>query len=208
MMADDLLRVNHQVGPVMLADDLLGSDYEVPNILFFVGISPQKYDMDTIFTSRLLESIEPDVTPEPEQASTFDRMPEYFETLETWPTSTNLRCGACSRTYKTRPAAVVTQIYNMGTQSATRMRVRVLTCSFDCAVWFIDTRYASDRRRWKELHGMLRVLYTKMTGLIAIELNKAPDPLEQDLYGGPLSLTTFIKRLRHVLPEMAPRVAA
>ena len=179
-------------------------DYETPNILFFTGISLQKYDIDIMWTKRLLESLqEPAETVAldvAEQPSSFDKAPEYFTTLDEWPRSTNLRCGSCSRNYKSRPAAVITHVYNTGNQIATKMRVLALMCSFDCAVRFINTRFRADRRRWEELHKMLRLLYHKMTGMIAVELNEAPDILDIAYCGGNLSINDFIKRLKHVLP--------
>jgi hypothetical protein len=186
-------------------------DYDEPNILFFRGISPEKYDIDTMWTSRLLESIDEDdceisaVELANEYATQdFDKIPEYFETLDQWPKRINIRCGSCSRNFKTRPAAVVTNVHNVGTQFATKMRTPIITCSFDCSVHFINVRFKGDRREWEEMHRMLRQLYFRMTGVLAVELHEAPDMLDMVQWGGRLTVDSFIKQLHHILPECAP----
>jgi hypothetical protein len=177
---------------------------ETPRILFFKGIFPVKYDVDAIFTSRVMEHLyasegkasEYDLASS--EVNTADKVPEYFTGIDEWPTRTNNKCWHCSRNYKTRPTTTVTNVENIGTMIATRMKIEGLMCSFDCAVAYIDLK-APNKKVREERQRMLLLLYKKMTGLSAVSLNKADPPTCMVQYGGNVSPDDYIKKLKHIL---------
>ena len=81
-------------------------EYEAPNILTFKGIFPDKYDINTLFTNKIMDSLlipTDGATNETEEFEEFDKIPSKFTTVDAWPKKTNLKCWRCNRKFKTIP---------------------------------------------------------------------------------------------------------
>lgn len=160
------------------------TEYDEPNILFFKGVFPEKYDFDTMFTNKIMESVRMDDTTydyeQDEQLpmfTPFDKMPTEFTTIADWPKTVNINCWWCNRKQKCSPKFIPKKI-DVGTGNMTPHG------SFDtffCAAAYIDV-YIDDRER-QEKQRMLKILYKKMTGLHVIYIPRAPSPFDMIQYG-------------------------
>ena len=152
------------------------SDYEMPNIPFFKGVFPEKYDIDTIFTAQIMDSLRMESDEqETEFLKVYDKVPTEFTTIDKWPTSTNLECWRCRRTFKGVPAAVAISCANEGSTPAAKINTRGIMCSFFCAASYIDLHFPIIKVNW-EKHEMLKILYKKMTGVSIEFIPRSPEP--------------------------------
>lgn len=158
-------------------------DYDEPNILFFLGVFPEKYDIDTLFTNKIMDSLrisEPSETNINEEISTYtmyDKIPITFSTIDIWPSSTNIKCWWCNRTFKCIPKFIPISISNNGD-----MTTHGNFCSFFCAAIHIDI-FINPNIRW-ERHQMLKILYKKISGMYVEYIPRAPPPFTMLQYGG------------------------
>lgn len=158
-------------------------DYDEPNILFFLGVFPEKYDIDKLFTNKIMDSLrisEGSETCMNEEINTYtmyDKIPMTFSTVDLWPSSTNIQCWWCNRTFKCVPIFIPIDISNNG-----NMVPHGNFCSFFCAAVHIDT-FINPKVRW-ERHQMLKMLHKKITGMYVEYIPRAPVPFTMLQYGG------------------------
>jgi hypothetical protein len=171
------------------------TEYDEPNILFFQGVFPDKYDIDTMFTNKIMDSlrisgsVESNINDEINAYTMFDKIPAVFLTMDTWPASTNIQCWWHSGTFKCPPIFIPINISSNGD-----MTPYGNFCSFPCAAAHIDTFMPIKVRR--ERHRMLKILHEKMTGLCIEYIHRAPVPFTMLQYGGGTdSGDTFVKKL-------------
>ena len=177
-------------------------EYNEPNILFFRGVFPEKYDIDAMFTNKIMDSLrisEGDDVDLKEEITTyllFDKIPMLFSNVDTWPVSTNILCWWHHNTFKNAPIFIPIHISNNGD-----MTPHGNFCSFFCAAAFIDT-FIDPKVRW-ERHQMLKILYKKMTGFYVEYIPRASVPFNMLQYGcGSDSGDTFVKKLTTLCQSM------
>jgi hypothetical protein len=173
------------------------AEYSTPNILFFKGVFPEKYDIDTIFTNQIMDSLristEGDMK-EVDDLQVFDKIPSKFTTMDDWPKSTNLKCWWCHRNFKSIPVFVPINISNKGATPATEITVHGNMCHFSCASAYIDMYFSERSIKW-ERHEMLKILYKKMTGQLIEYIPRTPLPFRMMQYGGNDTANTFSKKI-------------
>lgn len=159
------------------------TEYDEPNILFFRGVFPEKYDIESMFTHKIMDSlritegIEVDLADEIRTYTMFDKIPRVFSTIDTWPKSTNIQCWWCNRVFKEMPKFIPSGIVNNGD-----MATYGNFCSFFCAAVHIDV-FLDPKIRW-ERHQMLKILHVKMTGMHVDYIPRSPVPFTMLQYGG------------------------
>lgn len=173
------------------------AEYNTPNILFFKGIFPDKYDIDAIFTNQIMDSLristEGDMK-EVDDLQVFDKIPSKFTTMENWPKSTNLKCWWCHKNFKSIPVFVPINISNKGATPATEITVHGNMCHFFCASAYIDMFFHERSVKW-ERHEMLKILYKKMTGQSIEYIPRTPLPYCMVQYGGNDTVNAFNKKI-------------
>jgi len=151
-------------------------DNEEPNILFFRGVIPEKYDIETLFTNKIMDELNMDLSEPGYDSFVQDSIPPLFIDMEQWPKTTNVTCWWCHRKFKEFPVFVPSSISLTGI-----MVPHGCFCTFHCAAAYIDI-FVELKYRW-EKHKMLLVLYHKMTGKKIEYINKAPRPYNMIQYG-------------------------
>lgn len=184
-------------------DDLLPTWEDEPNVLFFSGVFPARYDFDTLFTNQLMDSLRESefgdtfVNDVPEA---FDKIPDRFISAESWPRTTNLRCRQCTRLFKTRPLTMITHINNEG-NTITDMRTDKCTyCSGDCVATHINTHVLDEKTRWTR-HKMFSMFYRKLTGIRIDAFPMTSTPGDLEIFGGSMSMDDHIKSLKFIVPS-------
>jgi hypothetical protein len=184
-------------------DDLLPTWEDEPNVLFFSGVFPARYDFDTLFTNQLMASLqesEYNDRVECDVPEVFDKIPDRFTSAEVWPKTTNLKCRQCTRLFKTRPLTMIVNIENEG-HIITGMRTnKTAYCSGDCVTTFINNHVLDEKTRWSR-HKMFTMFYRKLTGVRvdAFPMTNTPDQLE--IFGGDITMDDHIKSLRFIVPS-------
>lgn len=172
------------------------AEYHAPNILFFKGIFPDKYDIDAIFTNQIMDSLRISTkcnTDDVDNLQVFDKIPPKFTTIEAWPKTTNLKCWWCHRNFKSVPVFVPIDASNKGAIPATEITVHGIMCNFFCAAAYID--YFCERNVKWERHEMLKILYKKMTGQRIEYIPRAPLPFSMVQYGGSTTTNAYNKKI-------------
>jgi hypothetical protein len=183
-------------------DDLLPTWEDEPCVLFFNGVFPARYDFDTLFTNRLMESIrdsEYNETVE-DTPTAFDKVPEKFISAETWPRTTNLRCRQCTRLFKTRPLTQIIHISNEGSVIVDMRTDKNAYCSADCITTQINNHVLDERTRWSR-HKMFSIFYRKLTGIRIDAFPMTNTPSDLQIFGGDVSQDDHIKSLKFIVPS-------
>lgn len=183
-------------------DDLGLSWDEEPDVLFFSGVFPVRYDFDQIFTNQLMDSLR-----ESEYCDNNSSMPEEFDKIsdrfvssDTWPRTTNLRCRQCTRLFKSRPLTMITHINNEG-HTITDMRTdRCAYCSGDCVATYINNHVLDEKTRWSR-HKMFSMFYRKLTGIRIDSFPMTNTPSELEIFGGDVTMDDHIKSLKFIVPS-------
>jgi hypothetical protein len=158
------------------------TEYDEPNIMFFQGVFPEKYDLDTMFTNRIMDSLRvTDVgTVDNCEVSTFNtysKIPLQFTTVDAWPKSTNIKCWWCTQSFKTIPLFIPSYIATNGD-----MVPEGNFCTWNCSAAHIDV-FADSKSKW-ERHEMLKILHKKITGIPVEYIPRSPLPFTMLQYGG------------------------
>jgi hypothetical protein len=151
-------------------------DDDEPNILFFRGVIPEKYDIETLFTNKIMDELNMDKVDTGYEEFAQDTIPPTFTDMDNWPKMCNITCWWCHRKFKDPAVFVPSSIALTGT-----MTPHGCFCSFPCAASYIDT-FIEIKFRW-EKHKMLLILYNKMTGKNIDFIHKAPRPYNMIQYG-------------------------
>ena len=183
-------------------DDLLPTWEDEPCVLFFSGVFPARYDFDTLFTNRLMESIRDSEYNESTDDApvVFDKIPEKFISAETWPRTTNLRCRQCTRLFKTRPLTQIIHISNEASVIIDMRSDRNAYCSSDCVETYIDNHVLDERTRWARKK-MYSIFYRKLTGIKIDAFPSTHTPSELEIFGGSISMDYHIKSLKFIVPS-------
>lgn len=142
----------------------------VQNILIIEGIKQESL-FETI-SQKFANSLEED------NKIVFDRLPQRFESVKTWPKTCNLRCNYDGFEFSTPPVFVPLTINRDGT-----MDVHKCFCSFPCAMNYIENNELYTNSKW-ELTYNLYELYKKFHGQRPKFILPASDKDVIEEYGG------------------------
>jgi hypothetical protein len=182
------------------------TEYEEPNIMFFQGVFPEKYDLDTMFTNRIMDSLRvsnpacENIDVENTVEKTFSKIPLKFTTIDEWPKSTNIKCWWCTQSFKTVPLFIPSYIATNGD-----MVPEGNICTFNCGAAYIDV-FVDAKCRW-ERHEMLKILHHKITGISVKHIPPSPLPFTMVQYGGGNdSSDTYTKKIATLTLSMTKDV--
>lgn len=166
-----------------------------PNILFLKGVYMRDCkDVNDIMGDRLAEMVAGNVTDESgyQTNQTYNKIPQSFTDINTWPTHTNLLCFECSCPF-TWPAVFIPEAINpCGVHRGVYKPIKPIGnfCSFICANMHIDKIY-SKQDRW-EKRELLKLLHTIMSGgKVILDIDKGVKYTEMEQYGGTMTVADF-----------------
>lgn len=191
----------------------------VPKVLFIKGIFKKDCLSDDIFEKKILENsnitqltmdcttIQPTIdNPFGQDDNTtffvnYKKLPSVFETIDTWPKTSNLLCWNCSRKFKTIPVFIPKVIEpiilknkidrDKLTNKCFSISVHGVFCLFACAVQYVETHDYSISDK-VEITNKLRLLYKLFySGTKVPDFNNYPSPLRMKQYGGNLTIEEY-----------------
>jgi hypothetical protein len=164
--------------------------YKVPNILSLSGITLQDYiSFEDAADERLLENDKINN----EDICMYNKIPNIFTGLSTWPVSTNLLCWSCGFKFDTVPKFIPTYIREIN--DITEVGVMGNMCSFNCAELWILTHTHNREERFK-LQNNLCYLYFLFTGKRIASIKPALCKTNLLQYGGTMNEETFLKNTK------------
>jgi hypothetical protein len=147
-----------------------------PNILFFKGVIPEDYDIETLFTNKILEQLNINEFEEEYELRTNDKIPPLFIDMVQWPKTLQILCWWCHRRFNSVPVFIPLSIVDNG-----NIVPHGCFCSFQCAAAHIDI-FSERKIRWEQ-HSMLKMLHLRMTGSTIDYIYRAPHPFNMIQYG-------------------------
>jgi hypothetical protein len=165
----------------------------VSTILFLEGVYKRdcRTTMDDVHEDRLR------INTASHEARRFDKIPLLFTSLDRWPTSTNILCWWCRRSFRGRPWFVPKSVEPNVVQPDDHRQV-VMTpegnfCTAHCAAAYINATYIGSDRYNR--HSMLKYLYRIIYGKNTVEITPSPSPYEMAIYGGNLSEVEYSTKI-------------
>lgn len=166
-------------------------DSNTPSILVLKGVTFSDIpSVDDIFDrcndERIAEYTQMDDHPETSSRSgKYEKIPSYFEGIESWPKHTNIRCWSCTRIFDGIPVFVPTNI-----RSEDGIKPRIKTegnfCTFGCASTYI--RNYCTGNKWQKLNNLC-TLYTLFNpGCKITSIPSNPTYIDIEEYGGDYTL--------------------
>lgn len=172
----------------MKPSELLAMDidnYEPPNVLFLKGCFLRDCDsVEDLFDQKLLSADIQEPAFYEIKNIEYDKIPNKFVSLESWPTVTNLKCWNCGNTFTSRPIFIPLVIESNG-----HMDPHGNFCSWGCGGLYINLHYDTDDR-W-EKHAMLRALYKVFTKKTIHEIIPALCKTSMIQYGGKKTIKEY-----------------
>jgi len=167
-------------------------------VLFLQGVYKKDCkNMEDIFQDRLMSEINT------RQIKIYDKIPNIFTGLDSWPKRTNLKCWYCDRTFKNRPwfepqSIEPRSIGNIGKiipysellKSVNKKSVSIIPrgvfCTCNCVRAYINT-YTKDISYKHDKVAMLLYVYEIFTSKKIPDIQASPEKVEMVQYGGNLS---------------------
>ena len=177
--------------------------YKPPHILRLVGITLNDHvTIEDVADDRLLEQL-----PECSETSVgiyetdmpFDKIPPTFTGLEDWPLHTNLRCWNCNFTFDDRPKFVPPFVRETE-DGKVEFGVHGNMCTFNCAMAWILTNYATNSDQQCRARNNLFLLYFVFTGVLVSHIRPSESCTKLKQYGGELDEDVYWKRMRDLDP--------
>lgn len=116
----------------------------------------------------------------------YDTIPKRFTGLDTWPTTTNLKCWFCTCNFSHRP------VFVPGREFST---VNGIFCSFPCSMGWINQQPLNTQWEMKE---QLKELYYIFNGKRVSVIVPSCDKTYMKEYGGDLSRAKYIKKIKEL----------
>ena len=164
-------------------------EFKTPSVLFIKGVFIKDcVPIDDLFDEQVMARAQDD----PVEIHAYTPIPTIFHSVKTWPTSTNIRCYYCDRSFDETPIFVPKTIepsnegYVMSTEGC--------FCTFNCAVTYIDLHYPKIHDNINK-KSMLKLLYSVMHNKHVAEIPSALSKYEMICYGGRLSQQEYGKRM-------------
>lgn len=169
------------------------------NVIFFKNINPKKYDMEAIFTERILSGMKhhegyKDPSDNTKTTIEFNKIPQYFRDVGTWPSCTNIRCWSCHQYFDTIPIFIPSKV-DCDSDGNKRYKVLGNFCSFTCAMLYLDINFRGSDLQW-EYNKMLYHIYKVFNGVSIDYIPCSPPPQDMIQYGGNLTSTEYIHKIR------------
>ena len=179
---------------VPLDTKILDPTTKIPYILHLSDITLADYrPAEEILGERLLEEAESASAP----TLTYDKIPQFFTTVEEWSESTNLRCWTCDFTFDGPPRFIPTSIKE--TDAGYLIGVLGNMCCFACASLYIHVNYKREIERNRALDNLCFV-YFLMTGKKIANIPPAIPKTQLCQYGGVMDEETFRTEMRKLDP--------
>ena len=171
-------------------------------ILQLTGVSVDKCsDMDKMANEKFMESGKFPYTADTRK---YDKIPNVFTSLESWPETTNIKCWACKYSFSKMPVFIPT--YLSEPDADMKIGVRGNFCGFNCAARYILTNFKTNSEIWKA-QDRLKYLHLLLTGTYLSDIQPSPEYTEQEEYGGNMTQGQFceeIKRLGKATGKAVP----
>jgi hypothetical protein len=158
--------------------------------LFLKGIYKKNYKkIEEIFHERLCNEIQQ------KNIKIYDKIPQYFTSLNKWIKQTNISCWYCSNQIKNIPNFVPKtielknikseneKIYNISTEG--------LFCSFNCAQSYIDECYSKDMYDHINKTNMLLFVYYIFNNKLISYINPSPSKYKMVHFGGNMTVQEY-----------------
>jgi hypothetical protein len=169
--------------------------YKTPNILCLSGITLDDYvPLEDVADERLInddESIDLD------NIYPYDKIPQIFTSLDTWPKSTNLCCWSCGFKFNGPPKFVPSYIREL--DNTIEIGVLGNMCSFNCAESWIENHPMNREERYK-MQNNLCYLFFVFTGKRISHIKPSPCKTNLLQYGGTWNEETYLKHMKEINP--------
>ena len=178
-----------------MCDSGFGS-YNQPNILFLRGCFLGDCDsIEDMFDKRIInESISKDLYDI--KHIIYDKIPPVFTDVNSWLTSTNLKCWTCDRKFYNMPIFIPTALGGSSIPGKVCGHMDTLGnfCSWNCACSYINL-FFKGRIKW-ERHEFLKLLYKIFTGDSIDEIIPSPPKVSMRQYGGMMLPDEYTKKIQ------------
>lgn len=181
------------------------SGIKIPKILFIKGVFKKDCSTDDIFEKKILENIPANTEEvistshsieEDRQYIAYDKLPNIFESFETWPKKTNIHCWHCTLDFDSIPVFIPKVIEPRPNRRADRNDTNYsistygVFCCFGCANKFIESRNYSMIEKI-EMMNKLKLLHKFFYNKLMQDVISYPDPHQLQQYGGELTPEEF-----------------
>lgn len=161
-------------------------------ILFLRGVSLKDFvDIDELFEEKLN-----DVQHVPYNKVIYDKIPKIFKSLESWVTTTNIKCWHCELSFNNPPVFIPLEIYN--TDIGKEMSVYGNFCSFGCAKAFLNYRRDISEEKYWDANEMLKILFNIFNKKKISDIIPSPDKYDLNKYGGKLCIKEYQTLLTNI----------
>jgi hypothetical protein len=198
---------------------------KAPKILFIKGVFKRDCISDDIFEQKILENS--DIT---QQVSNpigtvdnngdmqygidsnfikYDKLPNIFESIETWPKKTNLLCWNCTLPFNSVPVFIPKVLEPLSIRNRANMNmsdfqnlsisVKGVFCGFGCCVDFVNnTNYSSVYKT--ETINKIKLLHKIFYGRNMKDVSYYPHPSLMSMYGGNMTVEDYkVEKDKHTL---------
>jgi len=119
----------------------------------------------------------------------YDKIPPLFTSLSEWPTSTNLHCWQCTRSFSGRPWFIPISLkQNVENPEQIEMKTDGNYCSANCGVTIINKM---DKQVREKIHRNMFIIVELFTGKKVDTIIPAPEKNKMKKYGGEWSEEEF-----------------
>ncbi len=167
-------------------------DFKEPNILFLKGINIDEIlEIEDIYHKELLNNITP-VTQEINIL--YDKIPTQFSSLDTWISTTNLRCWHCTLKFKNTPWFIIDNINQ--TSNGVVYDITGNFCSIGCLYAYVSIHY--NKREHFDIYNSIKKLYKIFYNKSISEIAPSPDKTNLKIYGGNLEISEYQKKIQDI----------
>lgn len=117
----------------------------------------------------------------------YNKLPIYFESKDSWPKYTNLKCGYCTLEIRGIPLFVPRSITSDG-----RIEVGPSMCGFKCILKTIES---FSKNEYNNVLSLVRILHRKMTGYELESITSDINRLELTKFNGTVTPKEFQKKI-------------
>ena len=161
-------------------------------ILFLRGVSLKDVaDIDELFESKLTDSLQTSY-----KKVIYDKIPKVFKSLESWVTTTNIKCWHCELSFSNPPVFIPLEIYN--TTIGKEMSVYGNFCSFGCAKAFLNYRRDITEDKYWDANEMLKILFNIFNKKKINDIIPSPDKYDINKYGCKLCIKEYQTLLTNI----------
>jgi hypothetical protein len=188
---------------------IIGS-IKIPSILFIKGVYKKDCSNDDIFEKKILEntpSVEIDFNGDIDISDissitncnnfvNYEKLPNIFESIETWQKKTKLKCWNCTLSFTSIPVFIPKVIEpNFGKGKNKKnysISVHGVFCTFACAKQHVENRNYSLSERVETLN-KLKLLYKLFYGDKMKDTPSTTTPFQMKQYGGDLTEDEYLE---------------